>query len=272
MKHHQKNRTEDWRMCMNPVSCGNCRELIVSAVRTEGARHRRNRQPCEDVIWMRTTRDYLFCGLADGQSGTKYGPEGGRICLEAVADYIDSAGIAAILEAPFPDELPCAMVKAFRRQLLSFAQSSAVSRKELASTLLAVVVERKTGNYVLLHLGDGYAVSVPQAGDPVLISAPENGIASYHTWLTTSDTAVAHLRVTFGTLEDKKRLLLATDGAVCFCRGRNLMGRAKELLKDAGQSRILEYLQQSDPVDDAACIVMDVQKTDIEKAGCAWER
>lgn len=243
---------------MNPVPCDTYRNLAVSHTLVTGSRHRRSRQPCEDVVRIHTTREYLFCGLADGQSGKRYGAEGGRFCLEAVEEYIASAGIENLLKMPFPDELPCAVAKAFRKRLCALAESKAAGIREFASTLLAVAVNRETGNYVLVHLGDGCAISIPHTGDPVLISTPENGITSCYTWLTTSEYAVSHLRVAFGSLESKKRLLLITDGATCFCRGKEIPHRAKELLKNGSPSQLCNRLAESDPVDDAACILLDV--------------
>lgn len=206
---------------------------------------------------MQTTRDYLFYGLADGQSGAKYGAEGGRACLEAISNFIESVGIENLLNAAFPDELPCAFVKAFRQELVPLAESNSVSLNEFASTLLAIAVDLQNGKYILLHLGDGCVISIPNAGDPALSSAPENGITTHHTWLTTSENAISHFRVTFGAFANKKRLLLMSDGATCFCRGREIPWRAKDLLKDSSHSEIYDRLIQSNPVDDATCITLD---------------
>lgn len=92
----------------------------------------------------------------------------------------------------------------------------------------------------------------------MILSAPENGITSYHTWLTTSQTAVSHLRVTFGSLEDKSRILLMSDGATCLCRGRQVPRQAKELLKTGSSEQLARHLAKSEPVDDATCIVMEL--------------
>ena len=40
-----------------------------------------------------------------------------------LSDLIDSVGIETLLNAPYPDELPCAFVKAFRKELLSLAET-----------------------------------------------------------------------------------------------------------------------------------------------------
>lgn len=234
-----------------------CYNIAVSHAQMEGSRHRKDRHPCEDVVWIRSTQDYLFCGLADGQSGTQYGAEGGKACLEAVSDFIGSVGIGSLLDARFPDELPCAIVQVFRKKLLSLAKSRSAGWNEFASTLLALAVDRKTGRYMLIHLGDGCAISIPDTGEPTAISAPENGLLSYHTWLTTSDHAVSHLRVSFGSLDNKKRILIMSDGAACFCRNREIPWRMRELLKNGSQPALQKRLEESDPVDDATCIIVD---------------
>lgn len=243
---------------MNTIPCGGNYNICFSHAQIQGFYHRQNQHPCDDIVLTRTTQDYLFCGLADGQSNAKYGSEGGKICLEAVSDYIDSIGIEEILNAPFPDELPYAFVKAFRKKLISLSESKCASINEFSSTLLVIAVDLKSGKYVLLHLGDGCAISIPHIGDPIPISVPENGISSYHTWLTTSDSAVSHFRVTFGSFANKKRILLMSDGATCFCRGREIPWRAKDLLKNSSHPQIYDRLIQSNPVDDASCIIIDI--------------
>lgn len=241
------------------ISDASCRNVSVSYVLVEGSRHSQQGLPCEDVVVVRESGDCLFCGIADGKSGALYGAEGGRASLESVFDYIAAVGIDSILNAPFPDELPCAMTKAFRRALLSLSEEKSVDRQEFASTLLAMIMDLKTGKFVLLHLGDGCAVSIPREEEPVLFSCPENGISSSYTWLTTSENAVSHLRIYYGSAENKKRMLLASDGASCFFSGRNIPWRIKELLKNGSDSEIIDQLIKSKPSDDAACIVLDFQ-------------
>lgn len=242
---------------MNHTRKADC-SATVCRIQACGSRHRHAGQPCEDVTLTRIDGDLLFCGLADGQSGTRYGSEGGRACLEAVADYIHSRGIGNLIQAPFPDELPCEIVKSFRPKLLSLAESSSAPMKEFASTLLGMAMDLKNGKYILIHLGDGSAVSILRTGEPVIISPPENGISPCHTWLTTSDTAVAHLRVAFGSLENKSRILLLSDGAACLCRGREIPRRAAELLKNGSQLQIYRQLLRNDPADDATCVMIDL--------------
>ena len=241
---------------MNTIPCGPSR-LLLSHVRIPGSRHRQNLQPCEDSVLLDNDGDYLFCGLADGQSGAPWGAEGGRACLEAVSGYIRRTGIHSLIHARFPDELPCMFAQAFRRKLLALAEEKQCPLQDFASTLLAVAVDLKSGAFILLHLGDGCALSAASDTEPGILSPPENALAAHHTWLTTSDNAVAHLRVAFGSLKPGKRLLLLSDGAVCFCRGRNISWRAKDVLRTGSQQLLRQLLAQSNPEDDATCILLD---------------
>lgn len=245
---------------MEPSICGATHNILCSHAQLEGTIHRQHQQRCEDAVFCNLTEKYLFYGLADGQGGTAYGLEGGRACLEAISQYIDSNGIEKLIESPFPDELPCAFVQALRRKLASLAHDQNADLKEFASTFLAIAIDLNSRKYMILHLGDGCAISIPHTGEPAVISGPDNGITSCHTWLTTSENAVPHFHVTFGSLEAKKRILLLSDGATCFCRGRNIPRRVKELIKTGSQLQLHDCLMQSNPIDDATCIVLDVYK------------
>lgn len=242
---------------MNVVSRYPSGAVMVSWAQAEGLCRRENNQSCDDTVFLCVTPDYLFCGLADGQSGARYGGAGGRICLEAISDYISSIGVGNFIDAPFPDEHPCTLTKIYRQKLLHLSESKAAPMKEFASTLLAIAVDLNTGKFALLHLGDGCAVGIPHSGDPTLISSPENGLSLCHTWLTTSENAVSHFRIRFGSLENKKRILILSDGATCLCKGRNIPWRAKKLMKYGGQTELLERLILSKPADDATCILLE---------------
>ena len=101
------------------------------------------------------------------------------------------------------------------------------------------------------------AVFTQNLGQTPIISPPDNGASLYHTWLTTSLNAVSHFRITFGTLKYGMRILLMSDGATCFCKGRNISRQAKELIRNGSPSELQSYLLNSNPSDDASCIILD---------------
>ena len=252
---------------MHICSWGTEHNLVCSHAQIEGYIHRENNHLCDDAVFCKLTDRYLFYGLADGQSGAAYGMEGGRACLEMISEYIDSVGVETFIEVPFPDELPCTFVKTIRRKLFALANDKNSDLREFASTFLAIAIDLKSGNYMLLHLGDGCVLSIPCDGDPAVISAPDNGVTCCHTWRTTSENAVSHFRVTFGSLENKKRIILLSDGAVCFCRGRRIPWRMTELLKNRSWQQLHDCLIRSNPVDDATCIILDICRNAKGAAG-----
>lgn len=233
--------------------------ICAHSVGRTGARNEKEEKACQDVFYVRETQNFLFFGLADGRSGSLYGAEGGHACLEAAADFVQKLGISEFIHYPFPDELPCMLMKEIRRVIRSMAKVNNSDRKEFASTLVAVAVDRLTGEYGLVHLGDGSVVGIRRNGTIVTLSSPENGVSRYHTWLTTSENAVPHLRVTFGSVLDKRRLLLMSDGAECFRVGNRIPGkRKKELLFNGTHQQIAEHLMDIHPVDDVGLWILDL--------------
>lgn len=233
--------------------------IHMMALRQTGSRHRELAQECEDVIFTRETPMLQFYGLADGQSGARMAAAGGAACLSALEETIRDMGIGRLLNHPFPDELPCVLMKAVRYGILSQMKARGGDYQDYSSTLLALAVDPETGGYLLAHIGDGCAVSVGTDGSLTMISEPENGISSCHTWLTTSDNAVSHLRLRYGTLTGKKRIVLMTDGADRLCWGKNIPRQARALLTGSSQAEIISHLNASVPADDASCILLDLE-------------
>lgn len=234
------------------------RRIDSDGVLRTGARHLQEGMPCEDVLVRIEEPDFCFFGLADGQSGKRFGAAGGRASLDAVAAYVRRQGIEKMADYPFPDEFPCLMMREIRAGLRSVQAGRGGAYGDYASTLLAVGVDPVSDRYVFAHLGDGCLLAVREDGSLVLLSPPENGFTAQYTWLTTSENAVSHLQIGFGSLRGLKRMVLLTDGAACLCRGRNIPRPARELLQSGSRMQILELLKASDHADDASCIVLDV--------------
>lgn len=229
-----------------------------------GQAHIQMRTGCEDVSLIVERTGFLFYGLADGQSGQRFGAMGGRACLEMLADYIQQQGVEWIINYPFPDELPCIIMQQIRTCIQAIVQEHGGVFSDYASTLLFVAVNPVSGKYVTVHLGDGNIIGISNEGKLALISSPENGITPQYTWLTTSQYAVPHLRIGSGSIASFKRILLLTDGVNKLCNGRNISTYAKSLMADGTQDNILEYLNHSHPYDDSSCIIMDCRANEIK--------
>lgn len=222
-----------------------------------GSVHLSRQEACEDVIYVEETEAYCFYGLADGQSGKRFGSKGGLVCLKRLAEYVSVHGVRSLAEYRFPDELPCMLTQEIRRCLLAQAERDGGDFSDYASTLLAIAIDPIEKQYILLHLGDGCALGVYPDDSVMMLSCPENGLTQYHTWLTTSDHAASHFRVTFGTLRNQKRMVFLSDGADSLCRGKNILPRAKTLLCRGSREEVVAFVRSSRPEDDAGCIVLD---------------
>lgn len=214
---------------------------------------------CNDVIYCRKTPALLFYGLADGQGHKQHGSAGGAFALHAIAEYIHEIGLSALLEFPFPDEIPFLLTQKFRSVLSSLSQQQGYPFTEYASTLLGIAVDLISGNYMILHLGDGCAIGLHKSHSSIILSPPENTFSREYTWLTTSDHAAFHLRISFGNIQNFQRLVFLTDGATSLCYGKNLSSRARQLLADEDPHQFLNALKRTHPHDDASGIVLDIQ-------------
>ena len=230
--------------------------IRAGACQKTGERNREKNASCEDAVYIVQEPDFCFYGLADGQSGKRFGAAGGRRSLEVLASLIRRQGIGGLNAYPFPDELPCMLMRVIRGGILELMERQGGGFSEYASTLLAVAIDPETGEYVLVHIGDGCALGVRQE-ELLILSAPETGITVNHTWLTTSENAVRHLRLTGGSLRHIRRLALMTDGAACLCRGKNIPRQAARKLTGDGEE-ILQYLEGREFQDDASCILIDL--------------
>ncbi len=212
---------------------------------------------CQDIFYQRENADMYFYGLADGQSGKKYGAVGGLISLETIADYVQKWGVSTLVNYRFPDELPGNFAREIRRSLMLRAEENCCDFEEYSSTLLVMAIDPLTAQYLILHLGDGCAMEILEDGSHVILSGPENGLTNHHTWLTTTKNMVRHIRISFGSFAQKKRILLCSDGVQQINQGKNLMWRfSREMMKSPEEIKV--YLEGKESDDDSSCVILDV--------------
>lgn len=224
-----------------------------SDMQIAGSRHPR----CQDVTFFHQQQDLLFAGIADGKTDAPYGSEGGYAALQAVADHIAKAGLDAFWDVPFPDVLPSSVTAVFRQKLQDMAVARQASFQDFASTLLLLTLDLKTGRYLSVHLGNGCVLRVSPSEEIGFISPPEYGLTVYHTWLTTSQNAISHLRLSSGNIESKKRILLLSNGADCLCRHGSVPLRARSAIVQNSPEALHSCLSKSNPEDDASCVLLD---------------
>ena len=217
----------------------------------------RGKTQCEDVSYVVERDRFGFYGLADGQSGKLYCRIGGRAVLEAVAAFLEKKGVGQIIHSAFIDEVQYELARAIRDTLSALSKRYGADAADFASTVVAFATDPDTKEYVTVHLGDGVIIGVDKSRTSFMISPPENGITLQYTYLTASASS-QHIRIGKGRASDLARLVLMTDGATAFARGRTISQRGKALLEGLGShDEIKRCLQNSAPVDDASCIIVD---------------
>lgn len=226
-----------------------------------GTVHLNSNKKSEDVFIVKEAKDLVFYGIADGQSGKAFCRQGAYAVLTVIEDYIKKKGINTLSECIHVDEIQYEIIKIIREKLKNLASTRNTSVYEFASTILALGIDPKTGKYVTVHLGDGGIFGKRSDGSINFISTPDNGITSRYTWLTTSENALLHLRIGFGSIFNYKRVLMYTDGAEAICRGTRITQNARRIVFDNEESwKIGEILKTSEPTDDATCVVIDCDK------------
>lgn len=242
---------------MIKISCRNHFSEQVDTASVTGRRNLKRCAKCEDIIRTDTTSDLHMFGLADGQSGKKYCREGGKEVLNAVFKFIAAKGITQLLQYEHIDELQYELIKVVRDTISALALSEGADKTEFASTLVILAYDIYTGNYILVHLGDGCIMAQKADKQIFMLSAPENGLTTSYTWLTTSQEALAHLRIGFGNIGAYKRIMILTDGATVYAYGKNIPATAEEIIKNNSREEIISFLHESNPSDDASCIIID---------------
>ncbi|MCD8120997.1 MAG: protein phosphatase 2C domain-containing protein [Clostridiales bacterium] len=234
-------------------------QVEVTMVSRVGQRHFMRGEPGDDAVYVYESShsDFVFCGVADGQSGMSHSLTGARESLLVAANYLEKAGITSLMQYPYSDEIQFGFIRRIRERIDLLAKQYGVGRDAFSSTLLGIALEKKSGNYVLAHLGGGCGIGVLRDGTMKIISAPDTGVSAQYTWLTTSPQALSHLRIYFGNLQNYRRILLMTDGADCICKGRNIQRRAREILLSRNPEDIRTYMEKFVAVDDASCIMID---------------
>lgn len=222
-----------------------------------GLSHIQNHQPSQDVVLNYTNSTVSILGLADGQSSKKMSAVGGQVVLEHVAAFIDRVGMDSIMSYRYKDELVYDIMRVIRECLQEKAETSNIDIDDLSSTLVLIAIDKTSGRFVTMHLGDGIILGVHNESI-ICISLPDNGVTSQYTWLTTSQGALNHLRINYGDIADYDRIILVSDGAYDICHGKRIQQRARHLLLSAKQNDIIEYMLRSQHEDDATIIISDI--------------
>ena len=175
-----------------------------------GSYHKKHGMENQDAIRVGIKDDYFFCAISDGCGSSKYAKQAAETVVEASMDFCYNlmqrdGEIEALKELPYILQLGL--------QRKSVAQN--LNFDELKSTFILLVLNIKTKEYYIAHIGDGIVI----CGDQVL-SYPENGMTNQFTYFTNQDNILKHFRLTKGVLNFDS-ILISTDGLFCNCFNTN---------------------------------------------------
>jgi len=223
-----------------------------------GQKHLAENEACEDIDYVRTSRDYLFAGLADGQSGKKHCVLGGKLSLSVVADYFEYNEIPDLFHGKSYDIMRYDIARGICTRLDKVAAGLDCPVTELASTMMGIAVDQEKGRFMVAHLGDGIVLGLNKNYNLETIIRPENGFTKYQTYLTTSVGMAAHLRLTFGRLQNYRSLYLLTDGAAGLIANCKADDYLQALLLAGDMVEFGKELRLRKPDDDASVLALKI--------------
>ena len=231
-------------------------EIEHVCISRTGMMHIRKGIDNQDAFFYAQNGNLKFFGLADGQTGAKYGAQGGREALAVLFESLRKRSIAELQHNSYQDELRYELMHGVRQKLAQLAQKYGVTAGEFASTIVVLLLDSGTGVYMTLHLGDGMILAISRENSEMgrtLLSRPENGITAQYTWFTTTDDALLHLRIGFGCAGRYKRIVLLTDSAYPLSHWNT-----GSLLTSGTPADLWTTLNQMKPEDDASCLLIDI--------------
>lgn len=224
-----------------------------------GAYHESREECCQDTVLCKEDSDIMFYGIADGQSGKEYCNIGGEEVLKCIYQYIKKKAIEEIVQYEYKDEIQYEILKIIRDRIAELSKEYSADIGEFSSTIIVLAVNPKTGNYMILHIGDGGIMAKRIDQNIDIISKPENGITRQYTWLTTNSELLAHIRIGFGNVKYYSRIIMFSDGADVICNGNNIPGKTKKFLDEKVEAVVmLDYIKDSGHIDDASCVIIDI--------------
>lgn len=220
-------------------------KVIQGAVQGRG--HTKELIPCQDKTYYVTQNGAVAAALADGAGSAKLSHFGAEHISKYISEYLtehfeelfantDGAAVKKMLDANI------------KNQINALAKKLNCEPRDLASTLLAVAL--KDGRYILLHFGDG-VIGYSRYGEIKTASKPENGEFVNTTVFTTSEEALATMKLLKGNLNGIDGFILMSDGveASLYNKRNNKLsdafGRIIRIMKYVPAEKVEEQLTES---------------------------
>lgn len=167
---------------------------------------------CQDCYHFKDDGRVIAAALCDGAGSYSHAHVGAQaMSLRVVQALVSRADF--YLRRDMPQEQAAALTQVVKSEMSKLSGEWSEPEDAFSSTLLAVLMDKASGEVAAFHLGDGVILSAAGGGTLQVLSAPALSESRYATWLTscTAEEIRQNLRVRHGTAE---RIFMATDGAV----------------------------------------------------------
>lgn len=175
-----------------------------------GSRHREKGLLCQDSTACQVAEGKLAIALVDAVGTTDTSSKNSREMATLINQFL-LEHFDMILTSD-ENTVSYNFMLQIEQRLSQKSKEYELDKKELASTLMGIVIDPEEGTYCMIHLGDGAIAAQEKSGKVYLLSEPENGRKLTETVLSTSEHALGHLRIHKGNLNKMKGIVLASDG------------------------------------------------------------
>ena len=177
-----------------------------------GRFHKKNERPNEDALVVLEKEDYVCCFLSDGAGSSPFAKEASFTTVQSANDYCASHF------DDFFDETNRAIITKelvfnIQQKLYEKANELKTELSQMTSTLIVFGINKKTSEYIIIHIGDGLVAGIKN-NNTTILSFPENGITKQYTYFVNSSSVFDHLRTTRGKYTENEMFFIGSDG--CF--------------------------------------------------------
>lgn len=168
---------------------------------------------CEDIFKIVNNNDLIYMAIADGVSLKKHSREGAKIVVNSLYQLMKYININSLIVAPQKlNLLPGIIIQQITTQLEVVAESSQSQIIDYASTLEMLLIDKRSENFLCVHLGDGLIGGVRKSNELQFFTQRDIGLRKKQTYVTTTENAAQFIQIRYGNISNFKGLYLMTDG------------------------------------------------------------
>lgn len=175
----------------------------------QGRGHLKNNIPCQDKTYSISSENFIAVSLADGAGSCSLSHIGASLVTRTICELLQRN-----FELYFSNNDGVAVKKDILRIIIDELNKSAIVNdceiKDLSSTLLFVAVRNNC--FILGHIGDG-VIGYLKNNMLKVASSPNNGEFVNTTIFTTSNSALASMKLIRGNVEGIDSFILMSDGS-----------------------------------------------------------